>query len=205
LETTKIAKMLRKNVIISTNVMKKNLKYLPQLCDLAKKLECSIELYPCEDIVRQYKGEIYKIRDIEKLIPNIESWGKLIKSLRKNYKNLLTDYSSVEIIEKGGFGGNPKYQNILRCHVAEAYLFIRHDGMISYPCKINPIASFDTSKYSIKEIYYSKEVKEIMKKYDGFDFCNACRLGCAITSSLPTHYKTAYHKYIQGFLDGNLR
>lgn len=205
METLKLANKLGKHVIISTNVMKGNLKYLPELCELAKQMNCSIELYPCEDIVRKYKGKTYRVLEIEKMIPDLKKWGTLIRSLRKEYKNVLTDYSSVEIIERGGFGGIPKYQDILRCHVAEAYLFIRHDGMIDYPCKIHPIRSFDTHKYSIKKIYNSQEVREIMKKYDNFKFCDSCRLGCAITSSLPTTWETAYNKYIRGFLDGNLR
>ncbi|MFX1344659.1 MAG: hypothetical protein ACFFAI_06105, partial [Promethearchaeota archaeon] len=65
--------------------------------------------------------------------------------------------------------------------------------------------SFNTQNYSLYDIYYSKEVKDIMKKHDNYNFCENCRLGCAIASSIPTHWKTVYSKYIKGFLDGNLR
>ncbi|MFW9875676.1 MAG: hypothetical protein ACFFG0_21445 [Candidatus Thorarchaeota archaeon] len=44
-----------------------------------------------------------------------------------------------------------------------------------------------------------------MKKHDSYNFCENCRLGCAIASSIPTRWKTVYSKYVRGFLDGNLR
>ena len=130
----------------------------------------------------------------------------IIRSLRAVFKNILTDPISIEIIEKGGFGGFPNYfQKLLRCHVAEAYLFVSHDGYVNYPCKIHPIKSYNALKYPIADIYNSKEVKEIMNCHDSYKFCQNCRLGCAIVSSLPTRWKTVYPKYIKGFLDGNLR
>ncbi|MFX0036992.1 MAG: radical SAM protein [Candidatus Hermodarchaeota archaeon] len=193
-------------VIISTVVMKDNIHLLDDICDLADRLGCSIELYPCEDIIRDFPNQSYQIQYIQKMIPDISVWANLIRSLRKKYHNILTDPCSVEIVEKGGFGGFPDYnQNVLRCHVAEAYIFISHDGFIHYPCKIHPIVSFNALKYPISNIYYSKEVKEIMKKHDGYSFCNGCRIGCAIASSIPTRWKTVYAKYIKGFIDGGLR
>ncbi|MFX0134649.1 MAG: radical SAM protein [Candidatus Hodarchaeota archaeon] len=192
--------------IISTVVMKDNIHLLDDICQLAEKLGCSIELYPCEDIIRDYPNGRYQIQNIQEMIPDISIWANTIRILRKKYKNILTDPLSVEIVEKGGFGGFPKYnQNVLRCHVAEAYLFISHDGLINYPCKIHPLVSYNALKYPLSNIYYSKKVKEIMDKNDAFSFCNGCRIGCAIASSIPTRWKTVYAKYIKGFLDGKLR
>jgi hypothetical protein len=82
---------------------------------------------------------------------------------------------------------------------------VRYDGFIDYPCKIHPVRSFNALKDTINNIYYSSEVREIMKQHDTYDFCDKCRLGCAIASSLPTTWKTLYAKYIQGYLKGNLR
>ncbi len=193
-------------VIISTVVMKDNLHLLDDICQLTEKLGCSIELYPCEDIIRDFPNKRYQIRNIKDLIPNISVWANLIRSLRKKYKNILTDSISVEVVERGGFGGIPNYhQKTLRCHVAEAYLFIGHDGLIHYPCKIHPISSFNALKYPVFDIYNSEKVKQIMKMHDNYTFCNNCRLGCAIASSIPTRWKTVYAKYVKGFLEGNLR
>ncbi len=193
-------------VIISTVVMKDNIYYLSDMCELAEELNCSIELYPCEDIIRDFPNESFQIDDIHDLIPSISVWADIIRSLRTKFKNILTDPVSIEIIEKGGFGGFPNYyQKLLRCHVAEAYLFVSHDGYINYPCKIHPIESFNALIHPIKRIYNSTEVREIMKNHDNYNFCQKCRLGCAIVSSLPARWKTVYAKYIKGFLDGNLR
>jgi MoaA/NifB/PqqE/SkfB family radical SAM enzyme len=192
--------------IISTVVMKDNLHYLKDMCELAERLNCSIELYPCEDIIRDYSDQSYQIENIRDIIPDISKWANQMQILRKQFKNILTDPVSIEVVKSGGFGGYPSYhQKILRCHVAEAYLFISHDGFIHYPCKIHPINSFNALKYPIRHIYHSKEVTEIMKMHDNYDFCDNCRLGCAIASSIPTRWKTVYSKYIKGFLDGNLR
>ncbi len=193
-------------VIISTVVMKDNIYYLSDMCELAEELNCSIELYPCEDIIRDFPNKSFQIDDIDDLIPSISVWADIIRSLRTKFKNILTDPVSIEIIEQGGFGGFPDYyQKLLRCHVAEAYLFVSHDGYINYPCKIHPIESFNALIHPIKRIYNSTEVREIMKNHDNYNFCQKCRLGCAIVSSLPARWKTVYAKYIKGFLDGNLR
>ncbi|MFX1532516.1 MAG: radical SAM protein [Promethearchaeota archaeon] len=206
IESIKLANKNDIKPIISTVVMKDNLKYLEDMCELAENLNCSIEIYPCEDIIRKYPENSYQIDNIYDLIPDISIWANTMRSLRKQHKNILTDPISIEVVEKGGFGGYPLYhQKTLRCHVAEAYIFISHDGYVHYPCKIHPISSFNTQNYSLYDIYYSKEVKDIMKKHDNYNFCENCRLGCAIASSIPTHWKTVYSKYIKGFLDGNLR
>ncbi|KKK44905.1 MAG: Antilisterial bacteriocin subtilosin biosynthesis protein AlbA [Candidatus Lokiarchaeum sp. GC14_75] len=192
--------------IISTVVMKDNIRYLKDMCELADSLNCSIELYPCEDIVRDFPDKTYRIDNITDLIPDISLWANLMRSLRRQYKNILTDPISIEVVEKGGFGGYPQYhQNLLRCHVAEAYLFISHDGFIHYPCKIHPITSFNALKHPMDKVYYSKEVRDIMNEHDNYRFCDRCRLGCAIASSIPTRWKALYSKYIRGYLDGNLR
>jgi MoaA/NifB/PqqE/SkfB family radical SAM enzyme len=189
------------NIILSTVVMKDNLHLLGDMCELAEKLNCSIEMYPCEDIIRDFPNKTYQIEDINEMIPDITVWANIIKSLRTKYKNILTDPISVEVIEKGGFGGSPKHsQNTLRCHVAEAYLFVRYDGYIDYPCKIHPVKSFNSLKHPISKIYNSKEVRDIMNMHDNYSFCNGCRLGCAIASSMPTRWKTVYSKYISNFI-----
>ncbi|MFX0141322.1 MAG: radical SAM/SPASM domain-containing protein [Candidatus Hodarchaeota archaeon] len=192
-------------VIISTVVMKDNIHLMDDICNLAERLGCSIEMYPCEDIIRDYPNKSYQIQNIQEMIPEISIWANQIRILRKKYRNILTDPISIEVVEKG-FGGFPQYnQKILRCHVAESYLFISHDGFISYPCKIHPIKRFNALKYPVSTIYNSHKVKEIMKMHDNYSFCDNCRLGCAIASSIPTRWKTVYAKYIKGFIDGGLR
>jgi MoaA/NifB/PqqE/SkfB family radical SAM enzyme len=206
METIALSNKRDISVIISTVVMKDNVQFLEKICELAENLNCSIELFPCEDIIRDHRNFQYKINNIEDMIPDLSVWAKLLHSLRSKYKNILTDPISINVVEKGGFGGAPEYhQRSLRCHVAEAYLFVRYDGFIDYPCKIHPLKSFNALKDTINNIYYSSEVREIMKQHDTYDFCDKCRLGCAIASSLPTTWKTLYSKYIQGYLKGNLR
>ncbi|MFX1311835.1 MAG: radical SAM protein, partial [Promethearchaeota archaeon] len=77
--------------IISTVVMKDNLYYLKDMVELAENLGSSIELYPCEDIIRDFPNQRYQIDEINNLIPNISLWANLIKTLRRQYKNILTD------------------------------------------------------------------------------------------------------------------
>jgi MoaA/NifB/PqqE/SkfB family radical SAM enzyme len=205
IKSIELAQKKNIKVILSTVVMKDNLHLLEDICELAENLQCSIELYPCEDIIWNISGISYHAKKVEDLIPDLSLWANKIKHLRAQFRNILTDPISIEIVEKGGFGGNPKYQDILRCHVAEAYMFIRHDGSIDYPCKINPLFSYNILNHSLLNIYRSKEVKEIMKIRDDFDFCEGCRLGCAIMASIPTQWKTFYSKYLRGILAGNLR
>lgn len=192
-------------VIISTVVMKDNIHLLDKICELAENLDCSVELYPAEDIIWDISGEDYRVNNIQKIIPDLTKWAKKIRDLRSKYKNILTDPVSIEIVKNGGFGGNPKYQKILRCHVAETYMFIRHNGYIDYPCKIHPIFSFNPFNHSLSGLYNCKEVAEIMKQHDNYDFCDGCRLGCAIMASIPTRFKTLYSKYVKGYISGNLR
>ena len=160
-------------------------------------------------IVDDLKEDLYLLETILKRsnykVVTASNGAEALEKLRAKDKNLLTDRYSIKTIESGGFGGNPKYQKIVRCRVAEAYLFVRHDGFIDFPCKIHPIKRYNALKNSIYSIYNSKEARNIMKQHDNYDFCNKCRLGCAIASSIPTRWKTVYSKYIRGFLDGNLR
>ncbi len=192
-------------VIISTVVMKDNINLLEDICEIGENLNCSIELYPCEDIIWNVSGSSYQVNDIQDLVPNLSSWANKIRDLRTKFKNILTDPITIEIVEKGGFGGNEKHQDVLRCHVAEAYMFIRHDGNIDFPCKIHPLLSINAFNHSFQNIYSCKEIREIMQKHDNYSFCDGCRIGCAIMSSIPTRWKTVASKYVRGFAQGNLR
>jgi MoaA/NifB/PqqE/SkfB family radical SAM enzyme len=205
IEAINIANKRDIKVIINTVVMNDNIHLLEKICQLAETYDVSIELYPCEYIVREFHNKKYFIETVEDMLPNISLWANLIRSLRERYKNILTDPFSITVIEKGGFGGYPKYnQRFLRCHVSEAYLFVRWDGFIDYPCKIHPLISFNALKYPLSLIYNLKEVRDIMQCRDDFEFCNGCHFGCAIVASLPVKWKALYSKYIQGYLNGNL-
>jgi MoaA/NifB/PqqE/SkfB family radical SAM enzyme len=206
LETIKYANGRDIKVIISTVVMRDNLFLLEDLCKLAENNDCSIEMYPCENIIRDYPDKQYKIDAIDDLIPSIPLWANMIRILRRKYKNILTDPLSLQVIEKGGFGGFPNYnQEILRCHVAQSYLFVRSNGVITFPCKIHPILSINGLKYPLSKIFNLSQVRKIIEKHDDFDFCKNCRLGCAIASSMPATWKTLASKYLQGYLNGNLK
>ncbi|MFW9782697.1 MAG: radical SAM protein [Candidatus Heimdallarchaeota archaeon] len=206
LETINIANKNDINVIINTVVMKDNINSLEKICALAEKLNVAIELYPCEDIIREFYNEKYFIENIQEMIPDISFWGKMIRSLRKKFKNVLTDPFSIKVVENGGFGGFPKYlQKYLRCHVSETYIFVRWDGYIAFPCKIHPLLSIDALKYPLPFIYNVKEVKELIRRRDDFQFCNGCYFGCALVSSLPNSLGALFSKYIQGYFKGNLK
>ncbi|MEJ2294267.1 MAG: radical SAM protein [Candidatus Lokiarchaeota archaeon] len=206
IQTIEYANSHEVKVILSTVVMKDNLNSLDEMCRLAEKRGCSIELYPCEDIIREFPDKQYKIDHIDDLIPSVPLWANLIRILRRRYKNILTDPLSLQIIEQGGFGGFPNYnQEILRCHVAQSYIFVRNDGIVDLPCKIHPLLSINALKYPISKLYEICEVREIIQNHDDFKFCNNCRLGCAIASSMPATWKTLASKYIQGYLNGNLK
>ncbi len=204
LESIKLANKKNIKIIISTNVMRSNIKFLPKICDLAKNFNCSIEMYPCENIIRTYNGNKFQAENLNNLIPDLHLWAKFVSFLQKKYKNILTDRYSIQVIEGGGFGGVPKNQEIMRCHVAETYLFIRHDGTISFPCKIHPIINFNALTKSLQSVFNSKKVKTIMKRHDNFTFCDGCRLGCAISSSLSAKWPTLFEKYIRNIIRGNL-
>ena len=127
-----------------------------------------------------------------------------IRDLRTKFNHILTDPFSISVVERGGFGGNPFHQNLLRCHVAKSFLFIRHDGYVDLPCKIHPVKSINALKYPLSRIYDTIEAREIMEKHDSYDFCDGCRLGCAIAASIPTSLKAIYSKYVRGAFEGNL-
>jgi MoaA/NifB/PqqE/SkfB family radical SAM enzyme len=204
IKSIEIANKKNIKVIISTVVMKDNLHLLEDICQLAERLNCAIELYPCEDIIWNLSGKSYHVENIQNLIPNLSEWANKIRRLRTKFQNILTDPLTIDIVEKGGFGGIPRHQEILRCYVAEMYLFIRHDGYIDYPCKIHPIKSYNLFNHSLFKIYNSQEVIEIMNQHDNFSFCNGCRLGCAIMASIPKRWTTIYSKYLKGYFAGNL-
>lgn len=205
MEMIEVANRRDIKVIISTVVMKDNIHLLEEICELGDKMNCSMELFPCEDIIRNYPDKMCQITNIHDMIPDIPKWARTIRDLRSKFKNILTDPVSIDLVEKGGFGGYPNYhQKVLRCHVAKYFLFIRHDGFMDFPCKIFPVVSVDAFKYPIPKIYDAIEIREVMKKHDSYDQCNHCRLGCAIAASLPSSMKAVYGKYIRGFLDGNL-
>lgn len=192
-------------VIISTVVMRDNINELDEICEFAENLGCSLELFPCEDIIRDFGDMRCKITNIDHMIPNISVWANTLRKLKYQYNNILTDDFSIGIVEKGGFGGYPDYhQDILRCQSAKAFLFISHDGYIKLPCKIHPILNVNALKYSFEDIYNSKEVREIIENEDNYKFCSGCRIGCAIAASIPTNWEALYEKYIRGFFQGNL-
>ncbi len=193
-------------VIISIVAMKDNLYLLEDICELGERLNCTMEIYPCEDIIRNLPDNRCQITNINNIIPNILEWASIIKDLKSKFKNILTDPISIQVVSNGGFGGYPNYyQDILRCHVAEAFLFVSNDGFIYLPCKINPVRRINIFKYNLSDLYNSKEVREIMMKQDSYEFCNGCRLGCAIAASIPTNLKGLYIKFFKGILNGNLR
>ncbi|MHA1805354.1 MAG: radical SAM protein [Promethearchaeota archaeon] len=205
IETIKLARKNSIYPIISTVVMKDNLDQLEKLCLLAQDLECSIELYPCENIIRDYPDECYQVKNIHEFIPNLSEWAKTLKTLRQKYKNVITDPYSIEVIERGGFGGKlGHYQPYLRCHVAETHLFIRFDGFVNFPCKIHPLLSLNLFKYPLSKIFNIEEVIHIIESHDTFNFCDGCRLGCAIVSSMSAKWKTLYAKYLKAALMGQL-
>ena len=206
METINLANQRDIKVIISTVVMKENFQYLRKICELAEALNCSIEIFPCENIIRDFPKKRYIVKDVDNLIPNLSLWASSVDDLRKDFKNILTDPISVAVVQRGGFGGSPNHnQDLMRCHVAEAYLFIRYDGVIDFPCKIHPIKSFNALEIPLSKIYNSLEVREIMNKHDDYEFCEKCRLGCAIASSMPARWKTLASKFIMGYFRGNLK
>ncbi|MHA1729699.1 MAG: SPASM domain-containing protein, partial [Promethearchaeota archaeon] len=187
-------------VLISSLVTKESLPYMEDMCKLALRNRCMIELLPCENLIREVSGKKIFVENLEeKFIPDLKKWAENIRILRKKYSNLTTDKITAEIIESGGFQ-NQKY----RCRVASSYVFIKFNGDVTYPCKIHPLISKNALRYPIDKIYRSKEVLQIRKKMDGFPFCKNCRLGCAITTSIPMYWRPLWQKYIKLFFNGNL-
>lgn len=189
----------RKTVLISMVVTKENISYMEDMCRLAKKLGCMIEMLPCENIIRE-QDSAHIVDDISNFLPNIHQYAQEIRRLVKIYPNIITDTISADIIEAGGFG----YQNLLHCVSARAFLVINYKGEVVFPCKIHPILKVNVKSKSLYDVYHSYEAKQIMDMKDGFPFCKGCRLGCAIATSIPTRWATLYEKYIKAFFNGNL-
>ncbi|MHA1340485.1 MAG: radical SAM protein [Promethearchaeota archaeon] len=201
-------------VVISTTVTKNSLKYMEDMVKLATKLHCSIELLPCENIIREVADQKLEVQDIDKkYVPNLHLWAKEIRRLHQKYPALTTDLITASLIENGGFGRAGKfglreqylmwYVTYMPCHVASAYIFIKYNGDVVFPCKIHPILSVSALKYPLDKIYFSKEVREIQNKFDSFPFCKGCRLGCAISTSLPFYWSGLFAKYLLAFAKGN--
>ncbi|MBD3350111.1 MAG: radical SAM protein [Candidatus Lokiarchaeota archaeon] len=201
-------------VLISTTVTKESLPYMEEMCKFATKNHAMIELLPCENIVREVLDEALEVQNIEKdYIPDLHQWAKEIRRLKQKYPNLTTDALTARIIENGGFGQFARfglrerffmwYVTYMPCHVAMAYLFIKYNGDVVFPCKLHPILSVSALKYPIEKIYHAPEVRKIQQQKDTFPFCRGCRLGCAISTSLPFYWSGLYGKYIVAFLKGN--
>ncbi|MGQ4873801.1 MAG: radical SAM protein [Promethearchaeia archaeon] len=205
MEMIEIANNREIKVIVSTVVMKDNIHLLEDICELTEKLNCSLELYPCEDIIREFPSLLCQIVNIKDMIPDLNEWASKVRELKKKYKHILTDDISIQVIERGGFGGYPNYfQDVLRCHVAENFLFVRHDGVICFPCKIHPILYLNAFKYPLSKIYNTIQVRDIIARRDGYDFCNHCRLGCSLIASQANYPKMLFEKFVKNYLAGNL-
>lgn len=197
----KTAVLLRKKVIISTVITKENMHVMEEMCKLAESLGAMIELLPCEDIIRDMKNS-HKVNEINKFIPNLDRWANEILRLVKKYPNLTTDPVTAEIIRKGGFG-HP--DTPIRCHVAQAFINIRYNGDMVFPCKIHPTLKVNVSRqFHANKVYHSLQVRKIILMRDGFPFCKGCRLGCAIATSIPTKWSSLIQKYVRMFFNGNL-
>jgi MoaA/NifB/PqqE/SkfB family radical SAM enzyme len=190
----------RKQMLVSCVVTNDNMHCMEDMCILTRKIGAMLELLPCEDIIREQNDTEHYIDDIQKFIPNLHTYANEIRRLRSIYPNLITDNVTASIIEAGGFG----YQNLLHCISARAYINIRYNGEMVFPCKIHPILKVNVLNKSVYDVYYSKEAKEIMDKRDSFAFCKGCRLGCAIVTTIPSRVDTLYEKYVKAFINGNL-
>ncbi|GAB4331854.1 MAG: radical SAM protein [Promethearchaeota archaeon] len=200
-------------VIIHNLITTENVDEMEQMAQLAGDLNCMVEFLPCEDIVRETEKGSYKVEDeyIQRFIPNLQLYAARALDLMERYKNVTSDPVTVKVIRDGGFGrklvDKNRYvyrQRHLRCHVASAYIFVRYDGSVNWPCKFHPVLSRSILKFPIQRLYNTEEVRKIQKMKDGFPFCNGCRLGCGIAASLPVEWNGVYSKYIRAFLRGNL-
>jgi len=208
-----------KKCVISSVITKEGIPYMEEMCKIATKYHCMIELLPCENIVRIVEDQSLEVQDIEnRYIPDIDIWEKEIRRLKKKYPYLLTtDKGSIRMISNKthGFGHYAKLKKwympptdisiypLFECYVATVYVFINYKGEVVYPCKLHPILSVDATKYPLEKIYHSPEVAKIQKMKDGYDFCKGCRLGCAINSSITMYGRPIYKKYIKPFLMSN--
>lgn len=199
-EGIKEARRRHVKCIISSVITRENFGEMEALTKFAQKLGCSIEIMPCEDIVREEHGETFRAEAVLRngWIPNLRKWGQQIRYLIPKYPNLLTDYFTARIVEEGGFGNTT-----FRCNVAQAYIFVRYNGEANWPCKIHPVLRVNLLKYPIDKVYRSKEVQEIMQKRDSFSFCKNCRLGCAIVATLTTKFISSFQKFGIGAFRGN--
>jgi MoaA/NifB/PqqE/SkfB family radical SAM enzyme len=194
------AQLERKQVLISTVITKENINYMEEMCKLARNIGVMIEMLPCEDIIRETEKMDHVVNEIESFIPDLSQYANEIRRLNRIYPNLMTDDVTAMVIEAGGFG----YQKILRCVMAESYLFVRYNGEVVFPCKLHPVLKVDVTKQSLYDVYYSLEARKIMDKKDDFPFCKGCRFGCGIATSIPANLSTLYEKYIRGFFNGNM-
>ncbi|MFO8017042.1 MAG: radical SAM protein [Promethearchaeia archaeon] len=204
IEMIQIANQRDIKVIISTVVMKDNIDQLDEICELAERLDCSIELFPCENVIREINDTICQITSLKERVPDLHLWALKITELRKKFDNIITDPYSVKLVEQGGLGGYPDfYQDILRCNSAKTLLFISHDGQIKLPCKLHPLLEIDAFKYPLNMIYNTREVREIIHNQDQYSFCNHCRLGCSVAASLTSNLKLLATKFVLNFFKGN--
>lgn len=189
----------RKVALVSTVITKENIDQMENMCKFTHELGAMIEMLPCENIIRE-QDSAHVVEEIDKFIPDLAHYSREIHRLSRIYPNLITDTVTADIIEAGGFGN----QNLLHCVTAKSFLVINYRGEVVFPCKIHPILKIDVKKRSLYDVYYSYEAKKIMDMSDTFPFCQGCRLGCAIATSIPTRWLTLYEKYIKCFFNGNL-
>ena len=189
----------RKQTLISMVVTKENAHLMEEMCKFATDLGCMIEMLPCEDIIREQEDNLHIVDDIESFIPDLDEYANEIRRLEKIYPRLITDSVTAGIVEAGGFGN----QELLHCISAQAYIFIKSNGEMVFPCKIHPLLKVNVLKIDPYDAYYSAEAKKIMDIGDSFPFCKGCRLGCAIATSIPAHWATLYQKYMKAFFNGN--
>lgn len=210
----KAATKLGIQVLISCTVTKNSIQYMEEMCKFALKHRCMIELLPCENIIREVSDIELEVQDIEeKYVPDLGEWASEIRRLKQKYPNLTTDPLTARVIENGGFGHDQEFKlrhrmfswevEFIPCHVASAYLFVKYNGDVVFPCKLHPILSVSALKYPIEKIYHAPEVREIQRKLDHFPFCKGCRLGCAISTSFPFYWSTLFAKYLSAFARGN--
>ena len=199
-EGLKAARKRHIKCVISSVITRENFGEMEPLAQLAQELGCSIEIMPCEDIVREEHGETFRAKEVREKnwIPNLRKWGQEIRYLIPKYPNLLTDYFTARIVEEGGFGNTT-----FRCNVAQAYIFIRYNGEANWPCKLHPVLRVNVLKSPIDKAYRSSEVREIMDMRDSYPFCKDCRLGCAIVATLTTKFISSFQKFVIGAVRGN--
>jgi MoaA/NifB/PqqE/SkfB family radical SAM enzyme len=199
LQGIRAAVLEKKQTLISMVVTKENIGQMEEMCKLAFSLGCMIEMLPCEDIIREQEENDFAVQEINHYLPDLHQWADEIRRLVQIYPNVITDTGTAAILEAGGFG----YQNLLHCVASEAYINVRYNGEMVFPCKIHPILRVNVKERSPYDVYYSKEAREIMDKKDSFPFCKGCRLGCAVAASIPTRLDTLYEKYVRAFFNGN--